>query len=68
MYIITYKDRPVTIEKLYSIDGDYNNDHDRDNMFITGKTKKATIETFLYYRGWTWKERTKHVDVKKVRI
>ncbi len=68
MWVITYKGKPTTLEKLYSLDGDYLHDHYKDYQYIAAPTKAAAIDMFIFYRGFTWKERFKGVECQKVSV
>lgn len=66
MWVITYKGKPATIEKIYDVERDMQGvERQERGTYIAASTKRQTIEMFLYHIGFTWAERTKGIDVKK---
>lgn len=68
MYVITYKNRPITLERLYALDNDVVNDHNEDEMFLTAPSLAKVKALYIHYRGFTWRERNKGIEAKKVRV
>lgn len=52
LWIITKNNKPTRI----------------DGNYILGKTKRETIETFLYSEGFTWRERDKGIESTKINV
>lgn len=66
MWVITFKGKPATIEKIYDVERDMQGvERQERGTYIAAKTKSQTIEMFLYHIGFTWAERAKGIDVKK---
>ena len=65
MYVLTYKGKPITARKLAKLEKYYNTESE---MFIASRLKKDVIDKYLYYVGFTWQERTKGIEVTKVRL
>lgn len=57
MYILTYKNKPVTWKQMYKIlDRGYQADGNDENMFLVGRTKRAVLVNFIYVAGFKWRE------------
>jgi hypothetical protein len=73
MYVITYKNKPATLEKLndkeWSLTGHVLDFGDVDNRsYIAAPTKKEAVEVFLYHFGFTWKERAHGIECQKAQV
>lgn len=67
MWVITYKGKAATIDKLCKVNFGAHPDRyifDEED-YLARSTKAKTKELFLYYFGFTWKERAKGIDVEK---
>lgn len=68
MYMITYRNKPVTLEKLYHIENQTNgagyrscDSHELEG-YIASRTKRGCIELYIHHFGFTWKERPKFIN------
>lgn len=68
MHVITYRGKPATLEKLYSVEDSVIYDHNLDDSYLVGKTKAATISLYIHHFGFTWKERPEGIDCLKVSV
>lgn len=70
MWVITVKGKPATLGKINQEERKSHNARDLDyqevDTYLTGKTKGAAVELYLFNYGFTWRERPKTVDVKKI--
>lgn len=63
MYVITHKEKPATLGKLYKLEQKHLHDQREEHNIIAGRTKQAAIEGYLHHFGFTWAERTPNVEV-----
>lgn len=68
MYAITYKNKPAKLIKLHDLNNEIVNDHNEDNYFLVASTKKGAVQAYLYYFGFSWRERPKGIDCRKVAV
>ncbi len=66
MYVITYKGKPVTLLKLYKLEKKSLRDWPIANHYIATSFKYESIDLYLHHFGFTWKERTKGIEVEKL--
>lgn len=67
MWIITYKNIPISIYKLYCLEKgtDYNLREDSTN-YITGRTKANTKASYLRFStNPTWNKRLPSIEIKE---
>lgn len=69
MYIITYKGKPATLEKIYEAERDavpfHTGTTERESYLAAPSAAKAKA-LFIYYIGFTWPERAKGIEVARV--
>lgn len=71
MYIVTFRNAPATIEKLYKVENKtphWQNPQDVLNGFIVARTPAKAKEQYVYWFGFTWEERPKGVELNKIEI
>ena len=56
LYIITHKNKPVTIYNIYEIEKNPKSMTYENSLFISGLNKQACIDIFIHHFGFTWKE------------
>lgn len=70
LYVISINNKPATIEKLCRANGDeppFTMDEDTKRSFIVDTSKESLISQYLFWFGFTWKERPKGVDLIPLR-
>lgn len=68
MYIITYKGKVVPLEVLYRVEQrqpHYSENQAVLNGCLSAQKKQDAIDLYLYYFGFTWRERAGGIDVTK---
>lgn len=71
MYCITYKGKPATQRRLYSLNekqAPWHTDERELNCMIVARTISQTRAFYLYHFGFTWAERPEHVNIGKLEI
>lgn len=68
MWIITYRGKPATLQTLCDVHGKAVWGDMNPESAIACRTKKATIESYLYYFGFSWSGREKEVQIREVEI
>lgn len=71
MYVITFKGRPATIRKLHEVEGkqpNFMHGGDELDVYISATSKARAKAVFIYWFGFTWKERAKGIDVLAVKV
>lgn len=68
MYVITYKGKPATLRRLYTLNGSppWYLTADNDQEYLAYRTRKAAIERYIYHFGFSWRERSGDVECQKV--
>jgi hypothetical protein len=71
MYVITYKGKPATLDKMHNLEiikgaSAYNMDMRQRDSYLAAPTKQKAIDLYLYHFGYTWKERTAGIHVALV--
>jgi len=68
MWIITYKGKPVTLEKIYKIEElvgiSYLNSNELDS-YVSANTSRHAKELFLSHIGGEWAERKAGIKCQK---
>lgn len=71
MYIITFKGKPIELYRLQEMET-LNNVSGcamtERCSYLCHRSKQGLIYLYLYYFGFTWRERTKGVECSKVSI
>lgn len=64
MYVICYKEVPADLSTLHRIEKKLFQDDcsKKGNRIIANRTKQGAIKHFLYYFGYTWKERNPDIE------
>ena len=70
MWYVTYKNKPATLEKICNVEGrsditERMEQSQRDKV-PAYRTRSGAISLYLYYIGFTWKERAKGIEVAKL--
>lgn len=67
LYILTYKGKPITLERLHKLENHrYTNDcQDRGKRYMSASTKSCIVKAYLRLFGWTWPQRTPGIQVSK---
>lgn len=71
MWVITYKGKPAPLVKLHEATmkdmghPPFYIDSIEEGAYLTGTSRRVTVDVFLHYFGFTWAERAKGIDVKK---
>lgn len=65
MWVVTYKEKILTVEKLCK---KFRIKNYSSVSFLTGETKAEAIESYLRHFGFTWKERDKGIEAQKVTV
>lgn len=68
MWVITIKNKPAPLDKIKKAEKKTSGWSEDDDCYISAPTKKAAIELYLYHFGFTWRERAKGVDCKRVTV
>lgn len=71
MYIITFKKKPATLEKLFNVEKtqmSWRIGNEERASLLASKSKSGVVALYIYYFGFTWKERPKGVDFSKVEL
>ena len=67
MWVITYKGKPATIEQLCKVEKitpNWLNATNEDSL-IADIRKAGAIHSYLYFFGFTWRERVKGIECQK---
>lgn len=70
MFVITFKGKPATVAKIYSLEknDDWSLHSEERTQCLAAPTKRKAIALYLYYVGSTWKERRKGIEVSPAKI
>lgn len=71
MYVICHYQKPVTLERLYTLNNDeiagrWRIDERQYDLYLAHKTKKGVIALYLYHFGFTWTERPEGISALKL--
>lgn len=70
MWVICYKSKPAIYKKIYIVEDRMskldNLNHMELESYIACRSKKMAIGLFLHHVGFTWRERAKGIEVKKI--
>ena len=65
MYAITYKGKPATQRYLHLLEKKTCSVINED-QYIAAPTKQRAVEMYLYYFGFTWKERPRGIECQRM--
>lgn len=71
MYAITFKGKVATLGQIYQAEAKhphYSISCAELETCIVSRLKSDAIAMFLHHIGFTWKERTKGIEVQKVEV
>lgn len=77
MYIITYKEKPATLDRLYQVEetefctiyhSAYGLSEAERDMYVTSAKRKYCVDFYLHHFGFTWEERARGIEIRKIQI
>lgn len=68
LYCITYKDNPVSLNKLLMLNGCSIERTGKGTKPIVAFSVKACKDEYLYHFGFTWRERPKGIAISRLEV